>query len=46
MEEFDFVDHYGDVDEVTQTNELPANEIECALNCAFIGVGGGGGKLA
>ena len=46
MEEFDFVDHYGDADEVAQTNELPQNEVECALNCAFIGVGGGGGKLA
>tara|TARA_R110000824_G_scaffold34918_2_gene110202 strand:+ start:3459 stop:4496 length:1038 start_codon:yes stop_codon:yes gene_type:complete len=46
MEEFDFVDHYGDADEVTQANELPQNEIECALNCAFIGIGGGGGKLA
>ena len=43
MEEFDFVDHYGDADEVAQTNELPQNQVECALNCAFIGVGGGGG---
>tara|TARA_B100000131_G_scaffold314014_1_gene350206 strand:- start:271 stop:1308 length:1038 start_codon:yes stop_codon:yes gene_type:complete len=46
MEEFDFVDHYGDIEEAGQSNELPANEVECALNCAFVGVGGGGGKLA
>jgi len=46
MEEFDFVDHYDDAEEVAQSNQLPENEVECALNCAFIGVGGGGGKLA
>ena len=46
MEEFDFVDHYDDAEEVAQSNQLPDNEVECALNCAFIGVGGGGGKLA
>jgi cell division GTPase FtsZ len=46
MEEFDFVDHYDEAEETTQSNQLPENEVECALNCAFIGVGGGGGKLA
>ena len=46
MEEFDFVEHYGDAEEVEKTNELPKNEAETALNCAFIGVGGGGGKMA
>ena len=46
MEEFDFVDHYGDAEETVQSNELPQNEVECGLNCAFVGVGGGGGKLA
>ena len=46
VSEFDFVDHYGDVEEVANEDRLPANEAEAALNCAFIGVGGGGGKLA
>jgi cell division GTPase FtsZ len=46
MEEFDFVDHYDEAEEVAQSNQLPENEVECALNCAFVGVGGGGGKLA
>ena len=46
MDEFDFLEHYGDAEEVAQSNELPANSAESALNCAFVGVGGGGGKLA
>jgi cell division GTPase FtsZ len=46
MDEFDFVEHYGEAEETAQSNQLPDNEIECALNCAFVGVGGGGGKLA
>ena len=46
MSEFDFVDHYGDVEEVVSDERLPENEAESALNCAFIGVGGGGGKIA
>ncbi len=46
MEEFDFVDHYDDAEEVAQSNHVPENQVESALNCAFIGVGGGGGKLA
>ena len=46
MSEFDFVDHYDDVEEVVNEERLPENEAETALNCAFIGVGGGGGKLA
>jgi cell division GTPase FtsZ len=46
MEEFDFVDHYDEAEETSQSNQLPENEVECALNCAFVGVGGGGGKLA
>ena len=46
MEEFDFVDHYDEAEETAQSNQLPENEVECALNCAFVGVGGGGGKLA
>ena len=46
MEEFDFLEHYGDAEQTAQSNELPANSVESALNCAFVGVGGGGGKLA
>jgi len=46
MDEFDFVEHYDEAEETAQSNQLPENEVECALNCAFIGVGGGGGKLA
>ena len=36
----------SDVEEVINEQQLPENEVESALNCAFIGVGGGGGKLA
>ena len=46
VSEFDFVDHYGDVEEVANEERLPENEAASALNCAFIGVGGGGGKIA
>jgi len=44
--DFDFVDHYGD--EVLETNNdlLPENTASSAINCGFLGVGGGGGKLA
>ena len=44
MDEFDFVDHYDEAEEVAQSNQLPDNEVDCALSCAFIGVGGGGGQ--
>lgn len=45
------VDDWGFVggmdDEVVQDDQLlPGNEVSSALKCAFIGVGGGGGKLA
>ena len=45
-DEFDFVGTYSE--EVTEdTSELlPENTAESAIDCAFIGVGGGGGKLA
>ena len=45
-DDFDFVDHYGEAEELEDANMLPDNTIDCALNCAFIGIGGGGGKLA
>ena len=46
FDDFDFVDHYGDDEEVTHENLLPENTAPVSLNCAIIGVGGGGGKMA
>ena len=46
MGDFDFVEHYGEAEEVNHEDLLPENEAVSSLNCAFIGVGGGGGKLA
>ena len=44
--DFDFIDHYGS-DEISANEEqLPENEAVSAINCGFVGVGGGGGKLA
>ena len=44
--EFDFVDAYSE-DVVEDTAELlPENTAQSAIDCAFVGVGGGGGKLA
>ena len=46
-DEFDFLQDSFE-DEVEENNEelLPENSATSAINCAFIGVGGGGGKLA
>ena len=46
FDDFDFVDHYGDDEEVNHENLLPENNVPASLNCAVIGVGGGGGKMA
>ena len=46
FDDFDFVDHYGSTVEVKHEEQLPDNTAVSALNCAFIGVGGGGGKMA
>jgi len=46
MSDFDFIEHYGETVEVNHEDQLPENEVESSLNCAFVGVGGGGGKLA
>jgi len=46
LNDFDFIDHYGSEVETAGEDLLPANEATSALNCAFVGVGGGGGKLA
>ena len=45
-DDFDFVEHYGAEIEVDHELQLPENTVPSALNCAFIGVGGGGGKMA
>lgn len=45
-DEFDFVDAYDDDDSAVDEQALPENTADSAINCAFIGVGGGGGKLA
>ena len=45
-DDFDFVEHYSATDVVVDENLLPDNEAVTAINCAFVGVGGGGGKIA
>lgn len=45
-DEFDFVDAFDDQDSSTGDDLLPENTASSALNVAFVGVGGGGGKLA
>jgi cell division GTPase FtsZ len=46
FDDFDFVDHYGEdaFDDIAKL--LPENTAKSAINCAFVGVGGGGGKMA
>ena len=44
-DDFDFVEAYDD-DPAGDERLLPENEARCAIKCAFLGVGGGGGKLA
>ena len=46
MSDFDFIDSYGDAADVANDEELPKNEAVSALNVGFIGIGGGGCKLA
>lgn len=45
-DEFDFVDAYTEKAEEDASELLPENTTQSAINCAFLGVGGGGGKLA
>lgn len=46
FDDFDFVEAYDD-DPVSQDEQmLPENRAPSAISCAFVGVGGGGGKLA
>ena len=46
MSDFDFIDHYGDNEEVKGEEQLADNEVVSSLNCAVVGIGGGGGKMA
>ena len=46
FDEFDFVDAYSDDTEESDEELLPENTAQSAINCAFLGIGGGGGKLA
>ena len=46
MDDFDFIDHYGEAEEVASEDQLLDNEVGSSLSCAIIGVGGGGGKMA
>ena len=43
---FDFVEAYDDDPAEDDERMLPENSAASAIKCAFIGVGGGGGKLA
>ena len=45
-DDFDFLDAYGAVEEVKNDDQLDDNVAISALNCGFVGVGGGGGKIA
>jgi len=44
--DFDFIEHYGSEADSTGADTLPENEAASAISCGFVGVGGGGGKLA
>ena len=44
--EFDFVDAYSEDTVEDDAELLPENVAQSAIDCAFVGVGGGGGKLA
>ena len=46
MSDFDFIEHYGDSEEVKGEEQLDENEVISSLSCAVIGIGGGGGKMA
>ena len=46
MSDFDFIEHYGEEVKVDHEQQLPENEAVSSINCAFVGFGGGGGKLA
>ena len=45
-DDFGFIEHFGEEIVIQHDEQLLENEAVSALNCAFIGIGGGGGKLA
>ena len=45
-DDFDFVMAYDDDPAETDERLLPENSAKSAISCGFVGVGGGGGKLA
>jgi len=45
-DEFDFVGAYADTDTSVDAESLPENTALSAITCAFLGIGGGGGKIA
>ena len=45
-DDFGFIGHYGEEVTVQHDEQLPSNDAISAINCAFIGIGGAGGKLA
>ena len=45
-DDFDFVEAYDEDPADSGEQMLPDNEFESAVSCAFLGIGGGGGKLA
>ena len=45
-DDFDFVDAYDEDPAEADARLLPDNKAPSAINCGFIGIGGGGGKLA
>ena len=45
-DDFDFVEAYDEDPAEADERMLPENEAPSAISCAFLGIGGGGGKLA
>ena len=45
-DDFDFIEHYDVEADVVHAEQLDENTAASALNCAFVGFGGGGGKIA
>jgi cell division GTPase FtsZ len=45
-DDFDFIDEYDESTSINAGTELPENVAPTAINCGFVGFGGGGGKLA
>jgi|1_EtaG_2_1085319.scaffolds.fasta_scaffold00585_8 cell division GTPase FtsZ len=45
-DDFDFVEAYDEDPADADERMLPENEAVSAISCAFLGIGGGGGKLA